>query len=122
MDKGQHEHLLREVLMNLERLGHTLIAKAGWARNHGLCSESPGTQGYNNKCKFDDGLFLCVRQVPGERGRWNHVVMGPGKEITHDQPPHRIRWKPDDSELVDYAYAIAPWVASVILGQERASA
>ncbi len=121
MEKGQHEHLLREVLMNLERLGGDLVEKAQWACNHGLCDEPPGTQGYNNKCKFDDGLFLCVRQVPGERGRWNHVVMGRGKEITHDQPPHRIPWKSDDSEIVDYARAITPCVASIIHGQERAS-
>lgn len=121
MDNGQHEQLLREVLMNLERLGGDLIEKAQWARNHGLCSEPPGTPGYNNKCKFDDGLFMCVRQVPGERGRWNYVVMGRGKEITHDQPPDQIRWKPDDSEIVDYARAITPWVASIIHGQERTS-
>jgi hypothetical protein len=123
MDKGQHERLLRKVLTNLERLGGDLIEKAQWARNHGLCSEPPGTQGYNNKCKFEDGLFLCVRQVRWEDILWNHVVIGRGKEITHEQPQHRIRWsKPDDREIVDYARAIAPWVASIILGRERASA
>ncbi len=124
MDNGQHEQLLREVLMDLERLAADLIEKVQWARNHGMCSERPGTQGYNNKCKFDDGLFLCVRQVPGEHSRLNDVVMGRGKEVTHEneQPPQPIRWsKPDDSEIVDYARAIAPWVASIILGQESAS-
>ncbi len=124
MDNGQHEQLLREVLMNLERLGGDLIEKAQWARDRGLCSEPPGTPRYNNKCKFDDGLFMCVQQVPGERGQWNHVVMGRGKEVTHEhgQALNPIRWsKPGDREIADYARAITPWVASIIHGQERTS-
>lgn len=113
MRNGQHEALLRGILDILSTLGDDFAERV---RHAEISDARPGTRGYNNLCKFSDGIFMAVRQPKPEsgtvhRGTNNVVTIGRGDEETYPTDEHyHFAWTLPDSQIPVVARNVAPWV------------
>lgn len=105
MKRGQHKMLLQMILNCIEDSPEL----QDFVRQAIICSRSPGTSGYQNKCEFPDGSFIAVLQSEGGRNEGNQLVWGWGSTVKR-RSPRTIEWTPSDYDLRLYAQQVSSWV------------
>lgn len=116
MKKGQHPRLLNELLRCLREHDPPRLCEI--VEQAKICSDSPGTATYNNKCEFPDGHFVAV--LEDTTGAANQLVWG-FRRKEQLRAPGVIDRDPTEYEIREYALRMCPWVARQLFKTETSS-